>query len=82
MLYLKVSGGLSHPGGGYPYGFVHPATAIQTLTLIARSVTLLWRPAWSWWLTSPHKRCGTAQPAARGGFRSADVSHELLTTAS
>ncbi len=41
MLYLKISGGLAHPGAGYPYGFVHPAAAIQMLTLIARGVTLL-----------------------------------------
>ena len=41
MLYLKISGGLSHPGAGYPYGFVDPAAAIQMLTLIARGVTLL-----------------------------------------
>jgi dolichyl-phosphate-mannose-protein mannosyltransferase len=41
MLYLKISGGLSRPGASYPYGFVDPAAAIQTLTLIARGVTLL-----------------------------------------
>jgi 4-amino-4-deoxy-L-arabinose transferase-like glycosyltransferase len=41
LLYLKLTGGLATPGPGYPYGFKGPVTALQTLTILARFISLL-----------------------------------------
>lgn len=39
--YLLLTGKLVNPGAGYPFGFTDPVTAIQSLTLIARLVSML-----------------------------------------
>ena len=38
---LILAGHLANPSPGYPYGFADPVAALQTLTLIARGVSLL-----------------------------------------
>ncbi|MBI3661679.1 MAG: glycosyltransferase family 39 protein [Acidobacteria bacterium] len=41
LLYVLLTGGFVHPSGAYPFGFADPVTAIQTLTRIARGVSVL-----------------------------------------
>lgn len=41
LLYLILTGGLSDPTPGFPFGFADPAQALRNLTLIARFVTVL-----------------------------------------
>ena len=41
MLYLLMSGGFSHPSGGFPFGLIDPVTALRNLTVIAHLVSVL-----------------------------------------
>ncbi len=40
MVWLHLTGGFHAPTGGYPYGLTDPVTALRTLALIGRVVTL------------------------------------------
>jgi hypothetical protein len=41
VVYLWLTGGLSNPTGTYPFGLADPVSALRTLTLIGRTVTVL-----------------------------------------
>jgi len=41
LLYLLATGGMSHPGSAYPFGLIDPPHALQVLTFLSRSVSVL-----------------------------------------
>ena len=41
LAWLFLTGGMSSPGAGYPYGLADPATSIAGLALIGRSLTMV-----------------------------------------
>ena len=41
LLYLLVTGGLTHPSPEYPYGFADPVTSMKVLALMGRSISVV-----------------------------------------